>query len=182
MKAIILYIFLVILPFFAFAHNITPTVLMRDNENDIWHYEKVINIENTSQKDIYDRLKLWVLSNVKTGDVNNLFDDKNMETIITTPTLSMPDLKWKVMQEQLINFKLKIEIKDNKIRVSARDFVYYGKASIFRGEPHTGAIETLKISGLNKNDYKQIGDNIDRVFIAFIEDLEKNIRANKSDW
>lgn len=69
------------------AANLSPTSL-KQNEAGRWMYGKIIEVPATAKDALYERMKKWVLTNVKTVDQNTLTDDPVHETLITNVTLS----------------------------------------------------------------------------------------------
>ncbi|GAA4465048.1 hypothetical protein GCM10023093_16550 [Nemorincola caseinilytica] len=167
----------------SFCGEFRSAVLTREGEHGPWHYEKVIDVPGTSKEELYRRMKLWVVGNIKTTDLNNTFDDKSMDLIISTPTIAFPDLKWKSLADQTMSFKMQIEIKDNKIRVGMNGFVYSGYkngGSVQILKP----LEDLALAGNSGGQYKQIGEGFDNSFLGFMETLEKAAKTEKksSEW
>lgn len=146
-----------------------------------WAYEKVVTVAGVSKKDLYERAKVWVLGNVKSVDVNTAYDDKNQELIVTTPTLALPNLKWRQITDQAINFKLQIAFKDGKAKVSASGLNYFGISST--GTIYHTPMKSLELKGYSPDPYKQIGQGFDDAFLAFITALQGALNAPaKSDW
>lgn len=155
--------------------KIEPTVLQKD-ANGNWFYEKIIPVENTSKKELYARMKRWVISNVKTADNNKLQDDENYEAIITTPTVGIEDLRSNWIVAQNMNFKLTISFKDNKLKIYAASFSYYGNSGGLMGGP-------LETFATGKAWIKDLNPKFDTAFTRFIDELIAAASTkNDSNW
>src|SRR4051812_43729736 len=80
-----------------------------------WVFEKVIEAPGITQAALHDRMKAWVLTNIKSVDKNSQTDDPKHEMIITNPTLAVPDWKDHYVNSQRLNFKLVLQFKDGKL-------------------------------------------------------------------
>ena len=118
---------------------------------------------------------------MKTVDNNIQFDDAGNETIFTSPTLVIPDLKHTHAINQKITFKLKLLFKDGKYKITASSFAYFGKdvnGNWYLNEP----LETLKIKGILPNPVKKIEPMFDEAFQGFIDALTKAIVSKEKEW
>ncbi len=157
------------------TEKLKPSVLEQD-ANGNWFYEKVVTIDSVSKKDIYDKLKSWVIANVKTVDNNIMFDDANFDRIVTTPTISIEDNTW--TDNQTVNFKLTVSFKDGKMKIYAAGFTYRG---------HSGSGE---VSGTFENysnakvEINVVNSKFDEAFTSFVKALKTAARNKKkdSDW
>lgn len=156
--------------------KLEPTSLHLD-ESGKWTYEKVVEVPNTSKDVLYERMKKWVLTNVKSVDKNTLTDDPNHETLITNVTISLDKI---FFWNAEINFKLILEFKENKLRITASSFTYYGE-SFTAGVQNVNA--PLEEYASDKVTVKKIDKHIDERFPAFMTSVENGSHATaKKDW
>jgi len=144
-------------------------------------YEQVVEAPGVSKKDLYKKVRAWVMENIKSWDNHVQLDDPENETLITTPTMSLPDLKNNHATNQKINFKLKIAFKDGKYKITASSFTYFGESiqhQLFADVP----LEDLKFKRILPDPVKKIQDQFDEAFTSFTESIKKAAVAAKSDW
>lgn len=166
----------------AFAREFNSTVLAT-GEDGYLTYEKIVQAEGLSKDVLYARMKAWVRDNIKTADNNIEFDDVGKELIVTTPTLSLKDLKMKHVTNQKVNFKLKLQFKDGRMRVTASSFQYFGID--INQNIHTEPLEDLSFKRIMPNPLKQIVPIFDETFSAFISSIEKaalQADSKDKDW
>lgn len=166
----------------AFATEFTSTVL-KPGEDGRLAFEKVVEVNGAGKDQLYTRMKAWVKENVKTEDNNIEFDDAGKELIVTTPTLALKDLKMKHVTNQHVNFKLKLQFKEGRMRILASSFQYFG-IDINRNI-HTEPLEDVSFKRIMPNPLKQIGPIFDETFSAFVAAIEKaavQSEARTSDW
>ncbi len=145
-----------------------------------WEFEKVVQAPDVAKADLYERAKLWVVTNVKSTDVNTLYDDKNQELIVTTPSLAIPNLKYNHFSDQALTFKLQLAFKDGKMKISASGLTYFGISN--SRQVYNMPVETLEIKRFVPSPYKQISDHFDAAFSAFVSKLEEAATSSKKDW
>ncbi len=164
----------------AFAGEFHSSVLQKGTDGQ-WTYEKVINADGNNQEALYKKMKMWIVSHVKTADNNIMYDDKGFETIVTTPTIKLENIKNKHLHDQVANFKLTIYFKDNKMKVVANTFYYYGLD--MTGNERKGPFEGLQIKRIIPAPYDELEEKFDASFTSFVEELERAAKdTKKSDW
>ena len=164
-----------------FAAKFESTILKTDSATGQFYYEKVVETNNTSKEALYKAVKTWVVAHIKTVDNNIAFDDAGFGTIVTTPTISISDVG-NVVKHQAANFKLTIFFKDNKFKISATDFTYYGID--MQNAEYTGPLEKVAIKRILPNPTKKVAEHFDDAFSAFINQLSKASAPDqaKNDW
>lgn len=161
------------------AGEFSSTVFTRGANG--WEYEKIVAIPDVAKKDLYERAKVWVVSNVKSVDVNTLYDDKNQELIVTTPSLAIPNLKYRHFTDQALTYKLQLAFKDGKVKVNASGLTYFGISN--SQKVYNMPVETLEMKGFVPSPYKQIQEHFDAAFLGFVKNLEAALTsASKKDW
>src|SRR4051812_29877238 len=86
-----------------------PPVTLSQDASEKFFYEKVFDVPNTTKDVLYDRVKKWVVKNVKGGESNIIFDNTAKESINATTGLQL-----KGTLNGIVEFKLNISFKDNK--------------------------------------------------------------------
>jgi hypothetical protein len=154
-----------------------PTVLHMD-ESGAWTYEKIIDIPNTAKDELYNRVRTWMLTNIKTADKNSLTDDPSHEMLTTTAVVALGDL-WTLYTDVTISFKITVQFKDNKARFTAGAFTYYA----------VGTSSNLGIKNTPLENYedekgivKKINERIDERFPAFMTKAEASVNKKSNDW
>jgi hypothetical protein len=164
-----------------FAGALKSDVLSKDATGH-WQYEKVIEVPNSTKEVLYKKMKDWVISNIKSVDVNSSYDDKNFEEIVTTPTLAIEDTKNKLVRNQSINFKFRILFKDNKMKIEATNFNYFGID--MNSTIHTDPLENVVFKRIIPDPAPRVQEKLDAVLNAFITAAETAAKSEKksNDW
>lgn len=146
--------------------NEEPPLTLSTNPESKFIFDTVIEINETSKKEIFKRAKDWVMSNVRTYDNNIEFDDENNDHINTTVNISLD----KYHNASFCNFKLTFHFKENKCRITGQSFKF---KSVFR----ESEFENTKFAVSKTKVYKEF----DEKFQAFINQAYKAILATKDD-
>ena len=99
-----------------------PPVTLTKTEGSGFTYEKIIDLPGISKEDAYARVKQWILANVKTVDNNISFDDKDKNSITTSAALLL-EQKTNMFAVPFVEFKISIGFKENKMRITATQFI-----------------------------------------------------------
>ena len=118
---VILFVFLVISPYTSFSQI-------------FWHFEKeevvleeVVEVKGMSQKDIYNKAKIWMTTKFKSSDSQILKDDEDFKTIIGTGNLLLknrPITLGYPERNRILNFKMMISFKDEKFKYQITNIVF----------------------------------------------------------
>jgi hypothetical protein len=141
--------------------------ILTKNTSGAYSFEKVFDAPGKSKTEIFNSIKSWVIKNIKSQSNTNYFDEAN-QNISTTPVFL-------VSFDGTVNFKLNLEIKDGKYRLTANSFVYQNKDGLQRSLGDfsgTGYYKKIKIKLIEDADtaFKNILDSIN------------NAVTSKSDW
>jgi hypothetical protein len=82
-------------------------------------YAEVVNVDSMSQKVLYDKAREWVVMKFKSA--NDVIQSDDISKIICKGNF---DIYSKKQPAGIINFTIKIEIKDNKYRYQFFDFYH----------------------------------------------------------
>ena len=137
--------------------------------DDTYSYEKVFDMPGKSKDVIYESIKSWVIKNIKTGASSNYFDDKDKSIITTLPAIT-------VSGNSVVEFKVTVEIKEGKYRLSAETFTFHSLDGI--------AKKLGDYSGLNagKRAKQKVLDDVDDFITSMIGSIQSSIGAKKADW
>jgi len=141
--------------------------ILAKSPNGEYSYEKVFEAPGKSKTEIFNSIKSWVIKNIKSQSNTNYFDEAN-QSISTTPVFI-------VSFDGTVNFKLNIEIKDGKYRLTANSFVYQNKDGLQRGLGDfsgTGYYKKIKI---------KLMEDADTAFKNILDSINNAVTA-KSDW
>lgn len=161
-----------------FAKKVKPQLTtLQTNESGKFVYEKVIDVPGTSKQELYNKMKAWVLANIKTVDNNIVFDDNNFGSIVTTPTLGLKNVNGVyALRDQLLNFKLIISFKENKFRIEATSFHYKGYVT---SDFHNESLDDLEIPKMFE---RKVTLSIDGGISEFMNELESVSKKKDKDW
>jgi Domain of unknown function (DUF4468) with TBP-like fold len=127
-----------------------------------YNYEGVMEVPNTTKKEIYSRVKQWIPQNLKTSGTDIFFDDEHNDRITFLTALLLKD----VITNQSVEFKVSISFKDNKFKLEAHSFIFRGieTGTIWRKEFHN-------LRPLSKRKMQLIYDDFDFKFVAMIKSI-----------
>ncbi len=143
--------------------------------NGVYSYEKIMDIPTTDKKELYSRVKKWVIGTLKTSKEHIFFDDENNNSITVTTGLHLKDNGF---TNQSVEFKMIISFKDNKVRIEASEFRYYG----FDGfAPQQKPLNDLRPFG--KKFMQKIYDDFDENFVAMRKSMLATAKtASSGEW
>ena len=156
-----------------------PVIIVKDSATGTYAFEQVVEVPDVKKEELYSRAKTWVTVNVKSGDNNNVFDDKE-GTIINTGSLKFGGKKafrWAV-KDGVFDFKLQLQFKDGRFKIHIGNITAFIN-DIARGE------RTMAYAELDSDKAAAYSrDQINIKLAAFIAALEDAIKAKpaKSDW
>jgi hypothetical protein len=151
------------------AFSQESTVLKRsEGEKGTYSFEKVYEASGKSQEEIYNAVKAWVVKNLKTQSNTNYFDDAGKSTVSTVPNFVVP-------LNSTVDFKLSVEIKDGKYKVSAMSFVWTSFEGVHK------ALGDFSKYAYTKKKQQELFDELDAAFVNMLTSIESAI-SSKSDW
>ena len=159
--------FLFTLLFSQTAFGQDSKILAKDKD-ETYSFEKVYEVPGKSKTDIFAAIKSWVIKNIKSQSNTNYFDETDKGTISTTPAFVVSKLS-------SVEFKLNIDIKDGKYKLSATAFVLHNPEGIPK--------KLGDYSGLYapKGARKKIMDDVDENFTKIVTSIEESTKG-KADW
>lgn len=146
-------------------------------------YEEVIQIPNTTQSELFNRAKTWILQNMMTDDNNIMFDDKEY-TINNNGTLKIDPkstFMW-VIKSGVTNFKFHVWLKDGKYKfridnVSAYVILHANNAIA----PHILLYPELEDSKQGPHVKGQINDRMTEFIAAFKKGMATSEKQNSNN-
>ena len=86
------------------------------------YYEKVFQADGKSKAELYKATKAWIVKNIKVQAIAHYFDDTGMSAISTNPVI--------VVNGSTVDFKLNIDFKDGRYKLSANAFVLHNSYGV----------------------------------------------------
>ncbi len=163
------------------------------NEKGEVAYTNVIQLDGLSQKEIYEKSKLWVVSTLKSGDNMVELSGSNSNQIVGTGNLVLGEVDlesmiWRIYNPAL-NFKFIVSCKDDKLKYEISNITY--NYILSTGE-HKEVVQTNLIEfKMNKhvkeklkNKFKEkstveIQTQIKRLIDDFVSTMKS---SEKDDW
>jgi hypothetical protein len=149
-------------------HSQEPSIILTINPDKTYSYEKVFDAPGKTKEQIFDAMKAWVIKNIKPNQIQTYFDDSNKNIITSNPSFNCS-------VSSIIDFKLNIEIKEGKYKLSANAFTWHNFAGISK---NFGDYSQLAVA---KKDQVKIMADVDKGFEAIVNSLQKSLNSN-SDW
>lgn len=156
------------------------------NKDGSWAYEEIVQIPNITKEELFKRGKAWILENMKTGDNNIAFDDKEF-TINNNGTMKIDSktfFSWAIT-EGAFNFKFHVWLKDGKYRFRVDNVVAY----LIVNANNALSPKTVLYSEMEEDDNKgtrymkaQINDNLVPFVAAFKRGMASATTQAKNDW
>jgi hypothetical protein len=143
-------------------------------DNGTYSYENVIDVTGTGKAALYDNAKKWIIANLKTPKESLFFDEDNKTSITANTAIRLKDQFG--VTNQLVDFKLTINFKDDKVRIIASDFVYHG---LYPGNLFQKSFNDLR--PFSKKVMRTIYEEFDTQFEAMTTGLINGIKNKQSD-
>lgn len=165
-----------------------------DEEKQAAVMEGVIEVENVSQEELYNRAKLWMAGNLKSSDAQSLFDEENHEQIVTNGNLLLSN---KAMQiNRSVNFKLSVFFKKGRFKYVIDQMIVDATNTSLDGSNKTRFVESVnevyeKYHRKNQKKKKaksryKIMDELDEEFGKLVGNLQSSLsqttEPDSSDW
>lgn len=190
MKIEILSIFLSLF----LSHSINAQ-FPRDNETGKVVYTGVLELSNMPKEVIYEKVKFWIVSTLKSGDNMVELDGSNVDQIIGTGNLFLDKLDLRYQGDPLyatvanLNFKFIVKIRDNKMKYYIENFdLSYGPGTYVRRTNLTNMEVYLIPSGREKKQKDIVNTGreknepyIDSVLKALVKDFTDSIESKEED-
>src|SRR5690606_33472544 len=136
--------------------------------------EDTLEIPSITKTEAYDRARVWMVANLKSGDQQIFSDDENKGSLIGTGNLLLADKG--LIKEKIINYEIAIFFKDGRYKYTISKLVYSWVSNSLDQQQRTP-----HVLNLNK-DYKKIYSKktvkknklfleIDRAFKKLTDDL-----------
>ncbi len=143
--------------------------ILSKSDDGTYSFEKVYEVAGKSKSEIFESIKLWVISNIKSQSNSNFFDEENKDLISTTPKFTVPE-------NSTVEFKLNIDVKEGKYRLRASSFIlsYFGLSDLPLG--NYGDYKPTKKMRMN------IIEGFDASFVKLLASIENSTADKQSDW
>mgnify|MGYP003575733127 CR=1 FL=1 len=148
-------------------------ILIKD-ENGIYTYQKVFDITGKNKEELFFSIKNWIVKNIKTQSNTNFFDEEKKEIISTNPMFIVASAG---VGGAMVEFKMNIDVKDGKYRLSATDFHFFNARGIDRNLGDYKGLFAKSVRG-------KVVEEIDTKFQNMLASIEASTKGEKqnSDW
>ena len=133
-------------------------------------FEKIADLPSVTKDQTYDRVKQWVLTNLKTTDNNIAFDDKEKNSISTSTEIMLDKSNW-MLTVPSAQFKISIFFKDGKIKITAAQF-------IMRSNNFLVPFEQFEV----KKSTRHVYESFDTKFTAMIDAIVDAASKKSDKW
>jgi hypothetical protein len=128
-------------------------------------YEKIVDLPSVTKQQAYDRVKKWIVANLKTTDNNISFDDVDRNNIGTSAALILQS-KHNILTAR---FKISFSFKDNKLKINASQFTMSSQVAtvpfsevLYIGKKHT------------RETYEKFDEDFSAMINAIVEAAKKD--------
>lgn len=120
MRKILLFIFLTIFNYCAFAQD-----------SKALSYVEVVPVENTTANELFDRAEIWVSQTFKNPDKVTRIKNKENGQIILNPSMNFDYSKTygRALVKGTINYVIKINSREGRYRIEITDFYHTASSS-----------------------------------------------------
>ena len=155
-----------------------------DPETGKVKFTAIVDIPETSKDKIYQKVKLWIVSTLKSGDNMVQLSGDNSDQIVGTGNIILDSIEY--TQNPCLNFKFIVFCKDNKLKYSIENiilhydyFVGYTRLTMETGLEEIKSIaptkkRILEFQKKTSNYLKRVLDNIIVNFITSVKKEENN--------
>lgn len=159
---------------------LTGCASMQMADQPLTEYQKIVEIPNTSQKQIYDGSKQWFAKNFH--DSNSVIKYDNAET---GSIIGKGNMRFKCQGEGLaclgteddrLRFTVQVDSKDNRARVSFEDLIIHSPSTV------TSGIRSAEHNMAPQFDYQinSVKMMLDSTVSSLAGDVKQT--ATKEDW
>ena len=149
-----------------------PSSILTLDDAGNYEYTKVFEVPGKSKEEIYTALKTWIVENIKSQSNTNYFDDDNHNKMSTAPFFL-------ISHNNKIGFKLNIDVKDGKYRLSATSFIFVNVNGV---QKSLGDYSGFMASKRFRMKTIEEVDNNFKGIISSIESSAKTDSKKKDDW
>jgi len=158
-----------------------PIELPVNSETGLIEYQAVIEVENKTKEELFDSMNEWFSYSFKSGKSVIDYSNKELSKVIGKGYLPF---KFFSRGDQSIEFLIKLETKENKVRYTITDCIYHQSASPTLGkmslEKDSWQVENYPKSwAFKKSFYKEFDEKVQTLIKSLNEFLK---RKHKDDW
>lgn len=164
----------------------------KDETSGQYYYEEVDTLNNVSQNDIFKRAKLWVMANMKTGDNNIAFDEKEF-TIVNSAAMKVNPKRFsnRGIEDGSMDFKFHVWVRNGRYKLRIDNISY----NLIMGSGYnvmTGAwtyhssktelYSELKDDKFGRYLKEQTAEKLNNLVLAFKNTMNKDVTEDKTSW
>lgn len=174
--------------FFAMTHLQCQSIPMNNETNEI-EYQDVVTLEGETNLNIYNYAKNWMLSTLKSSDNMIQLDDSNKKQLIGNGTIALENRGGVPRMENcMINFKFKIDVKQGKYRFTINQFQHYYIQDGTR--TYHSNLKDIRTyfwgeKSLKEKRQNEIRNEVNEKMLLLIENMKTTISnsgSESSDW
>lgn len=170
MKTILLFSFLILYSCMHVSAQGQPSTQLSQDTGHHYYFQKDYTAEGKVKKILYQRAKTWLLANLDPSDNYRFFDDTGNDSLVTIAYMTIDDLP--EVQNQVISFKIRMDIEDGAVHVYASKFGYSAMNKT-NGDQYDQPLAQL--NGLNPSLQSSIIFAFDKKFQLLMQRLYKSI-------
>lgn len=141
-------------------------------------YQQIDSINGETKTQLYDKAKLWVVNNFKSANAVIQIDDKENGQIVGKGFENIYGKTLGVTYVVSCYFTVKIDCRDNKVRVSVYDIYFMQNSGSFSGNN----IESMQgYKGIGANTRKKTVVSADTEIKTTLSDLRKALQNDVAD-
>jgi hypothetical protein len=168
---------------------IMPTCLI--NAQEVLTFTDVVQEENVSSDNLYNRAKLWFASAYKSSNDVLQVENKQEGMLIGKGAISYNSTFLSGMNTTVgnVNYLIKIFVKDGRYKYEVTDFIHHGASASFgllttdENYPRNTKKMALKWENRVWNDIKnQVNLEVSSLIPSIKEGMRKPIASEKEDW
>lgn len=146
-----------------------PSSILTFDEAGNYEYSHVYEFPGKSKEEIYSAVKNWIVENIKSSSNTNYFDETEKSKLSTTPFFS-------VAYNCHSAFKLVIDVKDGKYRLSATSFIFI---TLDGAQKTLGDYEGLY--GAGKKLRVAVLADVDEYVKTMLSSIEESVKSGGND-
>jgi hypothetical protein len=145
-------------------------------KNGPYSYQNVLDFPGLSKEILFEKTKGWAVKTLKTAP-ETIFFDENKNSISVNAGFLFPDMS--NTGKQIVEFKMILSFKENKIRIQLSDFEYHG----YQQQTYNPIqMQFHKLKPLGKKHMQRLYDQFDEQLTSMQQSLIKAIKTTNDNW
>ena len=164
----------------------------KDETSGAYYYEEVDTLNNVSQPDMFKRAKLWVMANMKTGDNNIVFDEKEY-SIVNSAAVKVDPKRFSNhgIEDGSMDFKFRVWVRDGRYKFRIDNISYNllmgnGYNVMTRAWTYhnskTEVYSELEDDKLGRYLKEQTAEKLNNLILAFKNTMNNGVTEDQKSW